>query len=103
MSARLAVIGSLFLALLSAQGPAVAQTPNRVSDRHRQKQVAEQERAELRKKLSDLKEDIVRTEKARGDAADALARKQQSPTLTAHCGNWPANRNARSSNCTHCP
>lgn len=73
MSARLAVIGSLFLALLSAQGPALAQTPNRVSDRHRQKQVAEQERAELRKKLSDLKEDIVRTEKARGDAADALA------------------------------
>lgn len=73
MSARLAVIGSLFLALLSAQGSAVAQTPNRVSDRHRQKQVAEQERAELRKKLSDLKKDIVRTEKARGDAADALA------------------------------
>jgi septal ring factor EnvC (AmiA/AmiB activator) len=73
MSARLAVIGSLFLAVLSAQGPALAQTPNRVSDRHRQKQVAEQERAELRKKLSDLKEDIVRTEKARGDAADALA------------------------------
>ena len=73
MSTRLAVIGGLLLALLAARGPAIAELPNRVSDRQRQKQVAEQERAELRKKLSDLKEDIVRTEKARGDAADALA------------------------------
>ncbi len=73
MSARLAVISGLLLALLAAQGPALAEPPNRGSDRHRQKQVAEQERATLRKKLSELKEDIVRTEKARGDAADALA------------------------------
>lgn len=73
MSVRLAVIGGLLLALLAAHGPAVAEPPNRVSDRARQKQAAEQERAALRKKLSDLKEDIVRTEKARGNAADALA------------------------------
>jgi septal ring factor EnvC (AmiA/AmiB activator) len=61
------------LALLIAHGPALSEPAGRVSDRSRQKQVAEQERAELRKKLSDLKEDIVKTEKARGDAADALA------------------------------
>ena len=73
MSIRIAVVGSLLVALLAALGPAVAEPPNRVSERHRQKQAAEQERAELRKKLSDLKEDIVRTEKARGNAADALA------------------------------
>lgn len=42
-------------------------------ERSRQKQEAEQERAELRKKLADLKSDIVRTEKAQGRAADALA------------------------------
>ena len=59
--------------LLSAQRPVIAEPPNRVSDRTRQKQAAEQERAALRKKLSDLKKDIVRTEKARGNAADALA------------------------------
>ena len=61
------------VALLIAHGPALSEPAGRVSDRSRQKQVAEQERAELRKKLSDLKEDIVKTEKARGDAADALA------------------------------
>lgn len=73
MIARIALIGSFFLAMLAANGLALAETSNRVSDRQRQKQVAEQERAELRKKLSDLKQDIVRTEKARGDAADSLA------------------------------
>lgn len=73
MTARLAVISGLLLTLLAVQWPVAAEPPNRVSDRTRQKQAAEQERAELRKKLSDLKKDIVKTEKARGDAADALA------------------------------
>ncbi len=50
-----------------------AETLVKSAERARQKQVAEQERAELRTKLSTLKEDIVRTEKARGHAADALA------------------------------
>ena len=50
-----------------------AETSVKSAERARQKQVAEEERAELRKKLSNLKEDIVRTEKARGHAADALA------------------------------
>jgi len=43
------------------------------AERARQKQEAEQERAELRKKLSALKSDIAKTEKAHGHAADALA------------------------------
>ncbi len=42
-------------------------------ERSRQKETAEQERAELRKKLLTLKEDIGKTEKARGHAADSLA------------------------------
>lgn len=73
MSYRLAVVSGLILVLLAAQGPVFAEPPNRISDRQRQKQVAEQNRAELRKKLTALKEDIVKTEKARVDAADALA------------------------------
>lgn len=43
------------------------------SERQREKQRAESERAELRRKLADLKADIARTEKAQGRAADALA------------------------------
>ncbi len=50
-----------------------AETTVKSAERARQKQAAEDERAELRRKLSNLKEDIVRTEKARGHAADALA------------------------------
>ena len=42
-------------------------------ERSRQKESAEQERAELRKKLLTLKENIGKTEKARGHAADSLA------------------------------
>ncbi len=42
-------------------------------ERSRQKESAEQERAELRKKLLTLKEDIGKTEKARGHAADSLS------------------------------
>ena len=73
MIARTALVSWSLLAALAACEPAIAEPSNRVSDRNRQKQAAEQERAELRKKLADLKEDIVKTEKARGDAADALA------------------------------
>ncbi len=42
-------------------------------ERARQKQQAEQERTELRRKLDDLKADIANTEQAHGHAADALA------------------------------
>ncbi len=50
-----------------------AETTVKSAERARQKQAAEEERAELRKKLGQLKEDIGRTEKARGHAADALS------------------------------
>lgn len=43
------------------------------SERQRQKQVAEQERAALRGKLSGLRREIERTESARSHASDALA------------------------------
>jgi septal ring factor EnvC (AmiA/AmiB activator) len=59
------------LAYLPAR-TAVAAEP-KSTERTRQKQQAEQERAELRRKLDDLKADIVKTEKAHGHAADALA------------------------------
>lgn len=62
----------LLAASLALPALAGAQTA-KSSERSRQKQQAEQERAELRKKLSDLKADIARTEKAQGRAADALA------------------------------
>ncbi len=52
--------------------PALAHA-QKSAERARQKQEAEQERAELRKKLSALKSDIAKTEKAHGHAADALA------------------------------
>ena len=64
-----------------------AQTLVKSAERARQKQAAEEERAELRKKLGELKEDIVRTEKARGHAADALA--------TSEAGISTANRKLR--------
>ncbi|WP_188381816.1 murein hydrolase activator EnvC family protein [Oxalicibacterium faecigallinarum] len=43
------------------------------TDRSKQKQAAESERAELRRKLSTLKRDIDRTESAKSTAADALS------------------------------
>lgn len=60
------VLGPGIPALVTAQGPKSA-------ERSRQKQQAEQEREELRKKLAALKADIAKTEKAQGNAADALA------------------------------
>ena len=51
--------------------------PQKSAERTRQKQQAEQERAELRKKLDALKTDIAKTEKAHGHAADALAESEK--------------------------
>src|SRR3569833_3268199 len=45
----------------------------KLSERNRQQQAAETERAALRNKLSALKRDISRTESAKTDAGDALA------------------------------
>ena len=56
-----------------AASSAMAEPSAKSLERSRQKETAEQERAELRKKLLTLKEDIGKTEKARGHAADSLA------------------------------
>ena len=48
----------------------------RLSERSKQKQAAEDERAELQQKLNALKQDISRTESARGHAADSLAQSE---------------------------
>ena len=61
--------GALCLSLPAAQA---IESP-KSAERARQKQQAEQERAELRKKLDGLKADIAKTEKAHGHAADSLA------------------------------
>jgi septal ring factor EnvC (AmiA/AmiB activator) len=64
---RSAVLG---LALLLAAGAAPAA---KVTERTRQKQAAEAERAALKQKLTALKRAIDQTESAKDDAADALA------------------------------
>ena len=46
-------------------------------ERTRQKQAAEQERADLQQRLATLKRDIDKTETAKGNAADALAESEQ--------------------------
>ncbi|MDB5761152.1 MAG: peptidase family [Herminiimonas sp.] len=48
----------------------------KITERSKQKQAAESERAALRQKLTVLKRDINRTEAAKGHAADALARSE---------------------------
>ncbi len=78
---------SLWLAATLAASYALAEPSVKSLERSRQKEAAEEERAELRKKLATLKEDIGRTEKAHGHAADALA------TSEAAISN--ANRNLR--------
>ena len=65
------LITAFALNCLATQSVAGAEPKS--ADRARQKQQAEQERTELRRKLDDLKTDIVKTEKAHGNAADALA------------------------------
>ena len=61
---------ALGLALLLAAGAAPAA---KVTERTRQKQAAEAERAALKQKLTALKHAITETESAKDDAADALA------------------------------
>jgi murein hydrolase activator len=53
--------------------PVHAEPSTKLSERARQKQIAEETRADLRKKLNELKENILKTEKAHTHAADALA------------------------------
>jgi septal ring factor EnvC (AmiA/AmiB activator) len=64
---------TFWIAAALAASSAMAEPSAKSLERSRQKESAEQERAELRKKLLTLKEDIGKTEKARGHAADSLA------------------------------
>ncbi|MEO0316851.1 MAG: hypothetical protein RL404_528 [Pseudomonadota bacterium] len=75
--AALLVALAVSLALLTPAPAARAQGTQKSAERTRQKQQAEQERAELRKKLDALKSDIAKTEKAHGHAADALAESEK--------------------------
>ncbi|MFJ9535239.1 murein hydrolase activator EnvC family protein [Herbaspirillum sp. NPDC101396] len=71
---RPAVLGAAALAAaLCLPSPVAAQ----VTERAKQKQAAEKERADLQQKLANLKRDIDKTETAKGNAADALAESEQ--------------------------
>jgi septal ring factor EnvC (AmiA/AmiB activator) len=68
-------LAALGLAILLAGGLSSAHA-TKITERSKQKQIAESERAALRKKLADLKRDIQRTETAKGHAADQLAQSE---------------------------
>jgi septal ring factor EnvC (AmiA/AmiB activator) len=68
-------LAALGLAILLMGGLSSAHA-TKITERSKQKQIAESERATLRKKLADLKRDINRTEAAKGHAADALAKSE---------------------------
>lgn len=69
-----ALSSALLLALLAAGGGAAfAQAAPKATERSRQKQAVESERAALRDKLAALKHSIDQTESAHSRAADALA------------------------------
>ena len=72
---RPAALGAAALAaaLCMLPPPVAAQ----VTERAKQKQAAEKERADLQQKLANLKRDIDKTETAKGNAADALAESEQ--------------------------
>ncbi len=69
-SSKIATSLVLATLLLGGLSSAWAAKP---TERSKQKQIAESERAALRKKLADLKHDINRTETAKSHAADELA------------------------------
>src|SRR5438876_1075302 len=67
-------IAAALLAVVLAWLPAMhAAAAPKITERSKQKQAAEAERAELQQKLNTLKSDINRTETAKDNAADALA------------------------------
>jgi len=66
----------LGMALWLGGAPVPAQA-QQATERTRQKQAAEQQRADLQQRLDALKRDIDKTETAKGNAADALAASEQ--------------------------
>jgi septal ring factor EnvC (AmiA/AmiB activator) len=69
------ILAALGLATLILGGISPAHA-GKITERNKQKQIAESERAALRKKLADLKRNIHRTETAKGHAADELAQSE---------------------------
>jgi septal ring factor EnvC (AmiA/AmiB activator) len=69
-----ALTAVLVMGLWLSCAPATAQ---QVTERTRQKQLAEKARADLQQRLATLKRDIDKTETAKGNAADALAESEQ--------------------------
>jgi septal ring factor EnvC (AmiA/AmiB activator) len=65
------LVAAVGISMLFLTGPGAALAAK--TERGRQKEAAESERAVLRQKLTALKRDINRTEAAKGSAADALA------------------------------
>ncbi|WP_083438879.1 murein hydrolase activator EnvC family protein [Herbaspirillum autotrophicum] len=64
-------LGAVLLLAAALAAPSVSAQP--VTERSRQKQAAEKERADLQQRLAVLKRDINQTETAKGNAADSLA------------------------------
>jgi septal ring factor EnvC (AmiA/AmiB activator) len=67
------MLGMAFMLGISACPMPRAYAADNVTERTRQKRVAESERAELQRKLSDIKHSINQTASAKDSAADALA------------------------------
>jgi murein hydrolase activator len=72
---KLPVAACIALALFSASPDSNAASA-RITERNKQKQQAETERAALRQKLGQLKRDIAQTETAKSHAADALSQSE---------------------------
>nr|WP_233212661.1 peptidoglycan DD-metalloendopeptidase family protein [Collimonas sp. PA-H2] len=63
--------------LAAAQPVVVNAAPAKITERSKQKQAAEAQRADLRQKLDSLKRDISQTETEKDDASDALANSEE--------------------------
>ncbi|MFJ7567304.1 murein hydrolase activator EnvC family protein [Herminiimonas sp. NPDC097707] len=70
------IIASVVLLALLTGVPVQAQA-QKVTDRSKQKKIAESERADLRQKLTTLKRSIDKTETAKSSAASALAKSEE--------------------------
>ena len=70
------IIGSVILLALLTGVPVQVQA-QKVTDRSKQKKIAESERADLRQKLTTLKRSIDKTETAKSSAASALAKSEE--------------------------
>ncbi len=70
---RAALVHAVLCILLSVAAAQSACAADKITERAKQKLIAETERTDLREKLGALKRDIARTETAKDSAADAMA------------------------------